>query len=79
MSQMRSYRSVRYARSMPEQPTAAQVRTAELQMRQHLIAACDQAGYPVRGFLDTTVRRTGRMRPQARWVVTVTALIGHVC
>ena len=53
-------RTVKYAQSMAEKPTAAQVRAAEERMRQHLIAECDRAGYPVRGFLDTTVRQVGR-------------------
>ena len=53
-------RKVSYAQSMAEKPTAAQVRAAEERMRQHLIAECDKAGYPVRGFLDTTVRQVGR-------------------
>ena len=53
-------RTVKYARSMAEKPTAAQVREAEMRMRQYLIAECDRAGYPVRGFLDTTVRQVGR-------------------
>lgn len=68
-------RKVSYAQSMAEKPTAAQVRAAEERMRQHLIAECDKAGYPVRGFLDTTVRQVGR---GGRWIITVTALIGHV-
>ena len=55
----RGYRKVKYAQSMAEKPTAAQVRAAEERMRQHLIAECDRAGYPVRGFLDTTVRQAG--------------------
>ena len=98
-------RKVSYAQSMAEKPTAAQVRAAEERMRQHLIAECDKAGYPVRGFLDTTVRKVGatssaaaRHLPQrgrhalsvtygdsspnggakGRWIITVTALIGHV-
>ena len=55
----RGCRKVKYAQSMAEKPTAAQVRAAEERMRQHLIAECDRAGYPVRGFLDTTVRQVG--------------------
>ena len=89
----RGYRKVAYAQSMAEKPTAAQARAAEERMRQHLIAECDKAGYPVRGFLDTTVRQVGRRgnslsvcctdsspirRSQGRWIITVTALIGHV-
>lgn len=72
-------RKVKYAQSMAEKPTLEQARAAAERMRQHLIAVCGRAGYPVRTFRDITVRRVGGTMKAATWVVSVTAEIEHVC